>query len=57
MLYHTPEIYIYKCMVQGIAPQLAEIYYIVGAQQLEGYGQDCFLAKVLAQSALKHFGP
>jgi len=29
----------------GIAQQLAEIYYIVGAQQLEGYGQECFLAK------------
>ena len=25
---------------------MAEIYYIVGAQQLEGYGQECFLAKV-----------
>ena len=25
--------------VAGIAQQLAEIYYIVGAQQLEGYGQ------------------
>ena len=22
-----------------------QIYYIVGAQQLEGYGQECFLAK------------
>ena len=22
-----------------------QIYYIVGAQQLDGYGQDCFLAK------------
>ena len=29
----------------GIAQQLAEIYYIVGAQQLDGYGQECFLAK------------
>ena len=29
----------------GIAQQLAEIYYLVGAQQLEGYGQECFLAK------------
>ena len=26
-------------LVAGIAQQLAEIYYIVGAQQLEGYGQ------------------
>ncbi|XP_023341720.1 tyrosine-protein phosphatase non-receptor type 21 [Eurytemora carolleeae] len=31
--------------LRGIAAQLAEIYYIVGAQQLEGYGQECFLAK------------
>ena len=29
----------------GIAQQLAEVYYIVGAQQLDGYGQECFLAK------------
>ena len=29
----------------GTSQQLAEIYYIVGAQQLEGYGQECFLAK------------
>jgi hypothetical protein len=24
---------------------LAEVYYIVGSQQLDGYGQECFLAK------------
>lgn len=31
--------------LRGIAQQLAEVYYIVGAQQLDGYGQECFLAK------------
>ena len=31
--------------LRGIARQLAEVYYIVGAQQLDGYGQECFLAK------------
>ena len=31
--------------LKGIPQQLSEIYYIVGAQQLDGYGQDCFLAK------------
>ena len=29
--------------LRGIARQLAEVYYIVGAQQLDGYGQECFL--------------
>jgi len=46
--------------LRGIAAQLAEIYYIVGAQQLEGYGQECFLAKVSLdifwrEIILKHF--
>ena len=31
--------------LRGIQQQLAEVYYIVGAQQLDGYGQECFLAK------------
>ena len=31
--------------LRGIARQLAEVYYIVGAQQLDGYGQECFLGK------------
>ena len=31
--------------LRGIAQQLAEVYYIVGAQQMDGYGQECFLAK------------
>ncbi len=31
--------------LRGIAQQLAEVYYIVGAQQLDGYGQECFLAR------------
>ena len=31
--------------LRGIAQQLAEVYYIVGSQQLDGYGQECFLAK------------
>ena len=31
--------------LRGIARQLAEVYYIVGAQQLDGYGQECFLAR------------
>ncbi|CAB4057106.1 PTPN14_21 [Lepeophtheirus salmonis] len=31
--------------LRGIAQQLAEVYYVVGAQQLDGYGQECFLAK------------
>jgi len=31
--------------LRGTAQQLAEVYYIVGAQQLDGYGQECFLAK------------
>ncbi len=28
--------------LRGIAQQLAEVYYIVGAQQLDGYGQASF---------------
>ena len=31
--------------LRGIARQLAEVYYIVGAQQLDGYGQETFIAK------------
>ena len=34
--------------VAGIAQQLAEIYYIVGAQQLEGYGQVPMLSLIFS---------
>ena len=39
--------------VAGIAQQLAEIYYIVGAQQLEGYGQVPVLSIIYFHSALQ----
>ena len=38
------DIRIKSAPVAGIAQQLAEIYYIVGAQQLEGYGQVLMLS-------------
>ena len=41
----TDAVVMQHASLAGIAQQLAEIYYIVGAQQLEGYGQECFLAK------------
>ncbi|XP_076313696.1 protein tyrosine phosphatase non-receptor pez isoform X3 [Tachypleus tridentatus] len=31
--------------LQGLLPSLAEIYYILEAQQLEGYGQDSYITK------------
>ena len=40
--------------VAGIAQQLAEIYYIVGAQQLEGYGQVTMLSIIFSLSPAKH---
>ena len=40
--------------VAGIAQQLAEIYYIVGAQQLEGYGQVPMLSVIFSLSPAKH---
>ena len=40
-------------LVSGIAQQLAEIYYIVGAQQLEGYGQVPIISIIYFHSALQ----
>lgn len=32
--------------LQGMSQQLAEVYYIMEAQRLSGYGLECFAAKV-----------
>lgn len=32
--------------LQGLSQQLAEVYYIMEAQHLSGYGLECFAAKV-----------
>ena len=40
--------------LRGIDPQVAELQYIIEAQQLDGYGLEYFNAKVRVTSLLRH---
>ena len=35
--------------LRGLSQQLAEVYYIMEAQQLEGYGQEHFVCRVSSE--------